>query len=459
MKNRIYDSSAFRCVLDSDSYKIKEINSYTSEVFFPETDKPQLITFHLEGDAYFVWGNRAGEGFFLNCVFKRLVELNYQDSGLSISYPATASMTAFLIRVSNEKGFLCFMDNDNEGRIGEIRIKSDDPQRVALEVNSIQKKWTILQFDAVHPLSNYLGNKLVQSAEYRKNFQLGLIDPSGQTNVPLSRGFDIIYDVAQVLLKKYGKVNNIIHIFAYGRGHDNYYPDYSPSELLGGKDMLKRTLKKVKDLGFVISCYLNARIIDREALSIFPQLKKSILKDSEGHYLEEVYQERTFYVMDPSSSDWQKCLIGWARTLYDCGADAVQLDQIGGRAAAKNIGEVWGDGYNHMISEIHDIGLKVWIQGISDLYDADWFEMTYRDLNILEGGIIRGGNPFGDLDLSLISLFLSDKTFLIPVSELKKIKNHDHLEFIEDYPDYRGELPLYSNEYMKRLINAEAALR
>jgi len=167
--------------------------------------------------------------------------------------------------------------------------------------------------------------------------------------------------------------------------------------------------------------------------------------------------------MDPDFQPWLDELYNQAVMLKVMGADAVQLDQVAGRAAAVPPGKVWGRGYKNLIYRLQNAGLKVWIQGVSDYYPADWFEMTYRDVNILPDGILRGGNPFGRTDLSLLRTLGLPGRFLIPVSKLEasgcsslsvskdfSTKESD-LPFILDVLGGCGKLPLYGREYLEEL--------
>jgi hypothetical protein len=459
MKTEIYKSSTLRCVISSKQYKYSRKDPLIDEIEFLNGEKVNVLDFQIEGKAYIVWPNREGEGFNLNAVSSLLNTYGCSECGLSISYPATASMTAFLVKQEKGEGFLFYMNNDRAGKIRDIRIFSSQIDQITIRVTAIHKKWKVIKYNRKNSLKDSLPNLMKSNNFLKKQIQLGLIGPDGHHHIPGDLGFDIIYEVAEKYKSDFGSDNTIIHLFGYNRGHDRMYPDYSPSPDLGSLDDFKRVLKKTKSLGFQISMYLNGRIIDRQALPLFPHLKDSILLDNQGEYIKEIYQNRTFYVMDPSSQSWQDCLIQWAMTFSEFGADAVQLDQLGGRAAVKKTGEIWGSGYNRIIEEIHKSGMKVWIQGISDFYKADWFEMTYRNVKIMNGGILRGGTPLGHTDLSLVDLFLNNKTFLITPSKLLKIENRDSYDFIEDFPDFRGELPIYSENYLNMLINAEAALR
>lgn len=457
MKSELYSSEKIRCSLISQSHNLKKQSETYKTIILSQT--PGKVTWELSGDAFCIWPNREGEGFYLSNALSRLADIDPLNHGLSISYPATASMTAFLVKEENGHGFLFFMEADEMGRVREIRIKRGEGKNLLLEVSAVQKNWIFFTFRNEEELYQRFcgGNACVESIQ--RQFQLGLIAPDCISEIPESKGFDIIPEVAEQIISLFGSKGNLIHLFGYSKGHDVMYPDYNPSELLGGLKKLKSAVHRVKSMGFETSFYLNGRIIDSKALGLFPKLKKSILLDIHGKMIKEIYQNRIFYVLDPSSSDWEDCLLHWSQVLAECGADTIQLDQLGGRAAVKNTGEIWGQGYNRIIRGIQNLGMKVWIQGVSDYYCADRFEMTFRELNILKGGILRGGNPFGEIDLSLVQLFLKNKSFLVTESKLKKMKNRKGLHFVLDYPDYKGQLPMYSSTYINMLNNAQAALR
>lgn len=457
MKTELYKSDTVKCSLISPFHKITEIDNFSKTISVGEG--LQKISWLIEGDAYLVWPNREGEGFTLSHAVKKLTTLEHAHKGVSISYPATASIMAFLIRTEEGKTVLIYMDRDEKGRICNINLCRKNAKALSIDITAKHKSWRWILVSEEARLNDYLCHSEKKHSKLKRQFQLGFIGPSGQCNIPENIGFDVIPQIADLIKENFNPATSCIHLFGYAKGHDILYPDYSPSEMLGGERLLKSAIKKTKELGFKISFYLNGRIIDSEALVQFPSLKKSLLRDNQGNLIKETYQNRIFYVVNPSSSDWENCLLDWAHQLSDYGADTLQLDQLGGRAAVKERGEIWGEGYNRIIDRIHKLGMKVWIQGVSDYYRADRFEMTVRDLKILEDGTLRGGNPFGETDLSLIKLFLKNRTFLATKSKIDTIKESGKYNFIIDYPDYRGELPLYNAQYITSITNAKAALQ
>jgi hypothetical protein len=155
--------------------------------------------------------------------------------------------------------------------------------------------------------------------------------------------------------------------------------------------------------------------------------------------------------MDPNSDLWINTLVGQARKLKELGIDGVQLDQIGGRIALADAGESWGAGYIRLIESIQEMGLKVWIQGLSDIYPADWFEVTYREAEVLEDGTIRGGNPVGQFAMELFLLSVPGQTILVPSSQLSFVPWDLIMNWIVDVEKDPGVLFLYDDAYLSNL--------
>jgi hypothetical protein len=140
-----------------------------------------------------------------------------------------------------------------------------------------------------------------------------------------------------------------------------------------------------------------------------------------------------------------------AMQLKELGADGIQMDQLGGIAALVPPGEIWGYGYSKLIRKLHKAGLTVWIQGLSDIYPADWFELTYRDTNILEDGTIRGGTPLGRPDKRVFRISVPNQVFLIPFSKLENNEDLRNRNIIIDLDENQGELFLYNPLYTIQL--------
>ena len=279
MKTDLYRSDIFKCSINSLSHKITEQDKYYKTISI--NGGVQKISWLIEGDAYMVWPNREGEGFTVSQAVKKLASLENTSQGVSISYPATASVMAFLIRNGDGESLLIYMDRDEAGRVCDIRLQRENDKALSINITAIHQCWHCLRISDETVFSNYLEVRNNKKDTLKHQFQLGLIGPYGKCSVPEDLGFNVIPQIAGLINENYNPDTSCIHIFGYARGHDILYPDYSPSQLLGGQKLLKSALIQTKDMGFETSFYLNGRIVDSEALIQFPRLKEALLRENE----------------------------------------------------------------------------------------------------------------------------------------------------------------------------------
>ncbi|MBI9101763.1 MAG: hypothetical protein JEY99_05070 [Spirochaetales bacterium] len=459
---RIYNSGG----ITADLLFAPQVGRDTGDLGDFPNPSPPVFDLNLRGKGWIVWPNREGEGFTLDSVYPALKKHDCLESGLSLSWPATAVCQGCAFFDSDDRGRLFHLEVDLEGRHRDIRIFSSSPEEVVIRFSGQPGVWSLQPLERKVPDRKLQGQYRRQSTffhDYPLQFQLGLIGPDGESEIGKDEGFHVIGRVARLIAEKFGpfKQTPVLHLFGYGAGHDRMYPDYSPAERFGGEAGFKAGIQAAQRAGFHVSCYLNGRIMDVQCRDRFSELDAGICNraDVDGNSvpLIENYQERTFFVMDPNYQPWLDELYEQALMLQRLGADAVQIDQVAGRAAAVPFGAVWGRGYKSLICRLQAAGLKVWVQGVSDYYPADWFEMTYRDVNILAGGILRGGNPFGETDLSLLKPLGIQGQFLVPRSKLDVLGCSD-LPFILDVLGDRGKLPLYGREYLAELASIEYPL-
>jgi hypothetical protein len=395
--------------------------------------------------------------FFASDVFDTVRQYNV-PGGLTISYPATASCRTLIFMEEAGKGFAFLAPPDDKGRVTEFRINAEDFKHVSINIKGRSCTWYTLAFYTIEELEDKVRDlqasvpwaKLpVKKTNSRWQVQVGLIGPDGKTEVPEDRGFDVFSDISELMLSELGE-NNILHIFGYSAGHDTAYPDYTPSQRLGGRAGLEKAIKKVHQNSQKVVFYMNGRIAQEENVKN-DSLYYSVLKNDRGVPVIEVYHDRNFYVMNPSSKEWQDRLLSEAMRLKEFGADGIQLDQLGGRAASLPAGEIWGEGYINLINNLHKEGLTVWIQGLSDIYPADWFELSYRDTSILEDGSIRGGTPLGKTDKRVFQISVPNQVLLIPLSKPDTDRDFKNNKIIIDLDIGMEELFLYNPSYMMQL--------
>ncbi|MCK5736259.1 MAG: hypothetical protein KAH21_07250, partial [Spirochaetaceae bacterium] len=217
----------------------------------------------IKGEGEIIWPNREGERFSLAAAHEKLKRLDRQNSGISLCWPATASVQAVGI-IDGGTLYTFYADPDSPGRARFLELKSEEPGHVSFNFKGSSVSWTLLSIQQTDSEQTRDPGESEASL-----YQIGLIGPEGECEVPIDRGFAILGDAARTLIDKCGAPvpGDIIHIFGYAAGHDRGYPDYSPSAELGGAPALKSALGELRALGFELSFYLNARLAE---LSILP---------------------------------------------------------------------------------------------------------------------------------------------------------------------------------------------
>ncbi len=427
---------------------------------------------HVEasGIGRIIWPNREGEGFFIGEAFQVLKDAQALESGLNLAWPSTGAFSGCMFMDCSGEGVLVALPFDPLGRIINLRIQSRKPGIATFCLTGVFKEAWVLEFKSRKDLSGRISSFLRTTGRGKPRgrkpagsgrkyqYQVGLIDPYGQTEVPEEKGFMVLDELAERFERIHHPEGDTLHVFGYGAGHDIGYPDYSPSSFLGGASGLAGAAEAVKRRGFELSLYMNARIVEREVVSGYSHLEGGFLRDDQGLPLEEVYQDRHFYIMDPGYEPWQDEIFKAAMKLKALGADWIQLDQVAGRQPAGNPGDDWGLGYEKMIRRIRAEGLKIWIQGVCDFYSADRFEMAYRDVSILSGGVIRGGNPFGEQDPFPAALFMGEREFLVPRDKSGKLAPGDFPNVVVDMLVKGEVLPLYGGSYLDGIERLEAEM-
>ena len=406
-------------------------------------------TLTIQGEGEIIWPNREGERFSLMSAHKKLKALNRQNSGISLCWPATASVQAMGV-IDGDTLYTFYTDPDARGRTRFLELRAEEPGLVSFNFKGTSVSWKLLLIPISDIKKSY--GKRKNPASEASLYQLGLIGPAGECEDPENRGFAILEDAAHVLINKFGPPlpGDIIHVFGYAAGHDIGYPDYTPSSKLGGKPAFKSAIEEIRKLGFEVSLYMNARLAERALLSSYPNLESSILTDIKGQQVIEAYRGRDFAVMNPSSTNWINHILSEVNRLKNLGITWIQLDQIAGRAAPVSPGDIWGKGYRKLIEEIRSMGLKVWIQGVSDYYPADAFEATWRAVDVLDDGTLRGGFPMGVPDTKLMESLGFNSPLIVPEKKRKSLENSSFI-MIHDRCAVDDELPMWGASWLDNL--------
>ena len=444
----LMDTGNMKMTLSGVPEPIAGVDSDGIPVFRQIAEEPGVVETNLtiRGEGEITWPNREGEIFSLSEAHERLLKIGRADSGISLCWPATASVQA--VGMIDDISIHTFLANpESRGKARFLELTSDEPGLVRFKFRGASVTWRILSI----PLSDSDRNQDFQVPELSL-YQIGLIGPDGRCEVPEDRGFAILGDAARALINIFGTPvpGDIIHVFGYADGHDRGYPDYSPSEKLGGAPALKSAIVELGKLGFETSLYLNARLAELSRIPDYPGLDESILTDEEGQWVIEEYRGRDFAVMDPLSPQWIGHLLNEAGRLKNLGAAWVQLDQVAGRAAPVDPGINWGMGYRKLIEGIRKLGMKVWIQGVSDYYPVDAFEATWRPVTVLDDGTLRGGWPMGSPDTTLIESTGFTGLLIVPGSKREALEQSG-LPRIYDRCAENDGLPMWGASWLSGL--------
>ncbi len=446
----LVDVGNMTMTLDGNPQPVPVINNNGSTEYRQNAGDSEIVetTLMIQGKGDIIWPNREGERFSLKSAHKKLKAMNRQNSGISLCWPATASVQAVGM-IDGKTMYIFHGESNPDGKTGILDLFSRKPDQVSFRFRGKTVSWRMMSVRLPLLARENNFNAPIQRVSM---YQIGLIGPDGKTAIPAESGFNILVDAARILKKHFGRPapGDVIHIFGYAEGHDRGYPDYTPSKRLGGADALKSAISRLSETGYETSLYLNARLADLNSLRDYPFLAGAILKHPDGQLVIESYRGRDFAVMNPSSDAWCAQLLKEAENLKLLGADWVQLDQVAGRAAAVKPGEIWGKGYRKLIEDIHKLGLKVWIQGVSNYYPADAFEATWRPVTVLNDGTLRGGVPLGEPDTALIESLGFKGTLVVPEKK-RTFLNDSSLPIIYDRNAKDDELPLWGESWKKAI--------
>lgn len=146
------------------------------------------------------------------------------------------------------------------------------------------------------------------------------------------KDMDHLCDIAEKL--------NIKLIGLWGRGvggHDRLYPNYTPDNLLGGREELKKAIDRAHQRGFKVVVYSNGTIMDASTdFYTYNGIQTLLLNERKQPNIEYYLKHRnTTPVIQamacPGSSLWRKTITDLALDAKSLGVDAFYIDQVGVR--------------------------------------------------------------------------------------------------------------------------------
>ena len=118
-------------------------------------------------------------------------------------------------------------------------------------------------------------------------------------------------------------------------GHDHFYPNFPPDNLMGGREELKRAIKRAQDKGLKIVLYANAKILDTSTdfykfHGIETILLKNNMKPDVQFYVKQKNATPVIFAQACNGSKlWRKTMIDLGMQAVELGADGILYDQLG----------------------------------------------------------------------------------------------------------------------------------
>lgn len=167
----------------------------------------------------------------------------------------------------------------------------------------------------------------------------------GWQRIILKHQFGDVYNRYDELVRvykegaKYG-ITMILLFAWWEEGMDNGYPNYQPSEELGGATELKAAIKEIEDLGGCVILYSNGHIIDRATDYYKTEGYRYTMKDIEGNDYIEKYQfsnsgtllkigHKTFVTGCYGTKEWAEKVEELEKRQLSLGAKGTFFDQLG----------------------------------------------------------------------------------------------------------------------------------
>ena len=150
-------------------------------------------------------------------------------------------------------------------------------------------------------------------------------------------------DLPDVLKRAQAVGVNLIKIDGWNKeGFDDYYPEYSLDEAMGGEAALKKALAQIKQAGGKSFLYTQGQLIDPASEWYRTKGQRFAAKDIWGYEYRETYggsgsgafmgvmRNKWFGVACPAAPGWGDQLVSQARMVLGFGAQGVFYDQLGG---------------------------------------------------------------------------------------------------------------------------------
>ncbi|OGD62123.1 hypothetical protein A2160_00020 [Candidatus Beckwithbacteria bacterium RBG_13_42_9] len=218
--------------------------------------------------------------------------------------------------------------------------------------------------------------------EPRFSLQMGIRDFFGRSYI---NSFTELEPIINLYRDRLGP-RNIVHLFATNAaGFDQLFPDFAIDSRLGGEKGLAKLVSQLHKQNLYVSHHFNPRIADFRWLEKNPQFKEAVIINPQGAYNSpwvEFYKGAVYFVLDPNHPLVQEYSLKTIKYFQKMGFDYVEIDQIAYQRNLYTRAGGFGSGYQRLIDQTAKMGMKFWIEGVSDIFDlpADCFcQVLQRD--------------------------------------------------------------------------------
>ncbi len=344
--------------VDGDIKLSAKIENDEDGIVVREFHFPLVRKCNLQPDQRLILSTAGGERYQnpLNAVRSRHTAYMAKDNlevRRSTLYPGGAAVNAFVLE--NDREGLYFGSHDTSFQFTLHLLAADNngliPMMVKYPFIKSGEAWNCEGY----VLSPYTGSWHVAARKYRK-----WADSWFTPQAPLKMVKDMKGWQRLIMRHQYGEVYfrydqleeacrdglevNIDTVFMFGwhqGGHDSEYPDYVPDSAQGGKEELKKYIKKLQDAGGKLILYFNGQLIDTNT-DFYRTIghRISVKKENGSEHMETYafsgngtalreFGNKTFVTACFGCEEWLEALKSCVDTAIELGADSVFFDQLG----------------------------------------------------------------------------------------------------------------------------------
>ena len=321
-----------------------------------------------------------------------------------LSYPGTASTKCIVVFLKNDLGFVLGAEPSLDYAKLSLTHLSEDIfiYNLLQNMNSLylipfHRDWeaAVKEFANIFELHKLkVNNKLLNKPRFL--LQMGVRDFYGNAYI---KDFGDLFPMISEFATSLGE-GNIVHLFGTNElGFDCMFPDFTIDGSLGGESSFAELIKKIHKLGLYVSHHFNPRICDARWLHMNPKYKDCIVLTDQGFPWVEFYKNNVYFVVNSNKEKWQEFCLGVIKKFRDLGVDYVEIDQIAYQRNLYTEEGGLGHGYQELIDATKQLGVKFWVEGVSDIYklaDDCYYQVLPRDrFQLWENGENRRGYVYG----------------------------------------------------------------